>query len=66
MLYALMLITHKIGQAVAIGIVFVLLDLMGFDGLAERNNSPGALFGIWNARLTDLATALHNIFYRIS
>jgi GPH family glycoside/pentoside/hexuronide:cation symporter len=46
MLYALMLITHKIGQAVAIGIVFVLLDLIGFEASAGRNNSPGALFGI--------------------
>ena len=45
-LYALMLITHKIGQAVAIGIVFVLLDLIGFDASAGRNNGTGALFGI--------------------
>ena len=46
MLYALMLITHKIGQALAIGIVFTLLDVVGFTASAGAANSSTALFGI--------------------
>lgn len=46
MLYALLLITHKIGQAFAIGIVFSLLDVIGFDASAGDANGPGALLGI--------------------
>ncbi len=46
MLYALLLITHKIGQAAAIGMVFTLLDVMGFKASAGHANSAGALFGI--------------------
>lgn len=46
MLYALLLITHKIGQAVAIGLVFTLLDFTGFKASAGHANSAGALFGI--------------------
>lgn len=46
MLYAMLLITHKMGQAVAIGIVFVILDLMGFEAKAGLGNGPLALNGI--------------------
>lgn len=46
MLYALLLITHKIGQAVAIGLVFTLLDFTGFKAAAGHANSTDALFGI--------------------
>jgi len=46
MLYALLLITHKIGQAAAIGLVFSLLDLIGFRATAGGSNSEAALFGI--------------------
>ncbi len=46
MLYALLLITHKIGQAAAIGLVFTLLDFTGFKASAGHDNSAGALFGI--------------------
>jgi GPH family glycoside/pentoside/hexuronide:cation symporter len=46
MLYALLLITHKIGQAAAIGLVFTLLDFTGFKADAGQANAPSALFGI--------------------
>ena len=46
MLYALLLITHKIGQASAIGVVFTLLDVIGFKAAAGPANAPAALFGI--------------------
>lgn len=58
MLYALMLITHKIGQALAIGIVFVLLDELGFRAAAGTANSDHALFGILM-----FGAALPAIFY---
>lgn len=45
-LYALLLITQKIGQALAIGIVYVLLDLIGFDAAAGKANTPDALMGV--------------------
>jgi len=44
MLYALLLVTIKIGQAVAIGIVYVVLDLIGFH--AGAGNSAGSLLGV--------------------
>ena len=46
MLYAMLLITHKIGQAAAIGIVFSLLDLIGFRASIGAANSHAALTGI--------------------
>ena len=46
MLYALLLITHKIGQALSIGIVFTLLDVIGFNAAAGQANGAGARFGI--------------------
>lgn len=46
MLYALLLITHKIGQAAAIGVVFTLLDAIGFKAAAGTMNSETALTGI--------------------
>ena len=46
MLYALLLITHKIGQALSIGIVFALLDVIGFDASAGQENGEFALTGI--------------------
>lgn len=45
-LYALLIITHKMGQAVAIGIVYTLLDLIGFNAADGASNSESALFGI--------------------
>jgi Na+/melibiose symporter-like transporter len=46
MLFALLLITQKIGQALAIGIAYVMLDLIGFSATAGKTNSKPALFGI--------------------
>jgi Na+/melibiose symporter-like transporter len=46
MLFALLLITQKIGQALAIGIAYVMLDLIGFSATAGKTNSKSALFGI--------------------
>jgi glycoside/pentoside/hexuronide:cation symporter, GPH family len=46
MLYALLIGTYKIGQAVAIGIVFPALDFIGYDVAAGRHNTPEALFGL--------------------
>ena len=42
MLYALLLITHKIGQALSIGIVFTLLDVIGFNAAAGQANGDEA------------------------
>jgi Na+/melibiose symporter-like transporter len=46
MLYALLQVTHKLGQALAIGIAYVLLDLIGFDAKAGTANNSDALLGI--------------------
>jgi GPH family glycoside/pentoside/hexuronide:cation symporter len=46
MLFALLLITQKIGQALAIGIAYVMLDLIGFSAAAGKTNSKPALFGV--------------------
>jgi Na+/melibiose symporter-like transporter len=46
MLYALLALVTKLGQATAIGAVFVLLDLLGFDAAAGGANGSGALRGV--------------------
>ena len=46
MLFALLAIVIKLGQAIAIGVVFVALDMIGFDAAAGRDNSAGALTGV--------------------
>jgi GPH family glycoside/pentoside/hexuronide:cation symporter len=46
MLFALLLITQKIGQALAIGIAYVLLDLIGFSAAAGKANGKPALLGV--------------------
>ena len=44
MLYALLSVTQKLGQALAIGIVYVALDLIGYKAAAGTTNSDGAIF----------------------
>jgi Na+/melibiose symporter-like transporter len=44
--FALLVITIKVGQALSIGIVYVVLDLIGFDTKAGIDNTPSCLFGI--------------------
>jgi len=46
MLYALLALVTKLGQAAAIGAVFVLLDLLGFSAAAGRGNGTAALNGV--------------------
>jgi glycoside/pentoside/hexuronide:cation symporter, GPH family len=46
MLYALLSLVTKLGQATAIGAVFVVLNLLGFDAGAGRANDSGALNGV--------------------
>jgi len=46
LLYALLVGTFKIGQAVSIGIVYAALDLVGFDVKAGPANGAGALLGV--------------------
>ena len=46
MLFALLAIAIKLGQAFAIGLVFVTLDIIGFKAAAGTANSTGALSGV--------------------
>jgi Na+/melibiose symporter-like transporter len=46
-LFALLTVTHKLGQAVSIGVVFVALALMGFKASAGGSNDALALKGLW-------------------
>lgn len=46
MLYALLALVAKLGQATAIGVVFVALDLIGFDATAGATNGPLALTSV--------------------
>jgi len=45
-LYALLTGVYKVGQAVAIGVVFTSLDLIGYDVSAGRENAQSALMGL--------------------
>ena len=45
-LYALLTGVYKVGQAVAIGVVFTSLDLIGYDVSAGRENAQSALVGL--------------------
>jgi GPH family glycoside/pentoside/hexuronide:cation symporter len=46
MLFALLTVTIKLGQAVSIGIVYFLLDLIGFNATTSAVNPPAALAGV--------------------
>lgn len=46
MLFALLTVTQKLGQALSIGIVYVALDLIGFRPAAGLANPAGALRGV--------------------
>lgn len=46
MLYALLILTYKLGQALSIGVVFVALDLVRFAASAGAHNSPLALHSV--------------------
>ena len=46
MLFALLTVTIKLGQAVSIGIVYFMLDLLGFNASSAAANPPGALLGV--------------------
>jgi GPH family glycoside/pentoside/hexuronide:cation symporter len=46
MLYALLALVTKLGQATAIGVVFVMLDLFGFKASLGLHNSARALTGV--------------------
>lgn len=46
MLYALLILTYKLGQALSIGVVFVALDLVGFVASAGAGNRPLALHSV--------------------
>lgn len=46
LLYALLIGIYKIGQAVSVGIAFVLLDWIGFDAKAGSTNAPNAILGV--------------------
>lgn len=46
LLYSMQIGIHKVGQAVAIGIVYVVLDLIGFDVAAGPGNSAASLKGV--------------------
>jgi glycoside/pentoside/hexuronide:cation symporter, GPH family len=45
MLFALLTVTHKFGQALSIGLVYVALDLIGFEA-GSTSNSGAALNGV--------------------
>ena len=45
MLFALLTVTHKFGQAMSIGIVYFALDLIGFEA-GSSGNSDAALTGV--------------------
>jgi Na+/melibiose symporter-like transporter len=47
MLFALLTVTHKLGQAISIGVVFVALALLGFNATAGSGNGALALNGLW-------------------
>jgi Na+/melibiose symporter-like transporter len=47
MLFALLTVTHKLGQAVSIGVVFVALALLGFKANTGGSNGALALNGLW-------------------
>jgi glycoside/pentoside/hexuronide:cation symporter, GPH family len=44
--FALLTLTNKIGYALAVGITYPLLDLIGFSGRPGAPNTPQALSGI--------------------
>jgi Na+/melibiose symporter-like transporter len=46
MLYALLALVTKLGQATAIGVVFVILDLFGFKAALGPRNGANALTGV--------------------
>lgn len=46
MLYALLILSYKLGQALSIGVVFVALDLVGFIASAGEHNRPIALHSV--------------------
>ncbi len=46
LLYALLTGIYKVGQAMSVGIAFVLLDLFGFDAKAGAANPPDAILGV--------------------
>lgn len=46
MLFALLTVTHKLGQALSIGIVYFALDLIGFRPGSGMDNPPAALNGV--------------------
>jgi Na+/melibiose symporter-like transporter len=46
MLFALLTVTHKLGQALSIGIVYVALDLIGFRPAAGLANPASAMSGV--------------------
>jgi GPH family glycoside/pentoside/hexuronide:cation symporter len=46
-LFALLTVTHKLGQAVSIGVVFVALALLGFKATAGSSNGALATNGLW-------------------
>jgi GPH family glycoside/pentoside/hexuronide:cation symporter len=46
MLYALLALTMKLGQAISIGVVYLILDLVGFKAAAGMSNSAFALHAV--------------------
>jgi len=46
MLFALLTVTHKLGQALSIGIVYFALDLIGFKAAGGADNPPTAMTGV--------------------
>jgi GPH family glycoside/pentoside/hexuronide:cation symporter len=46
-LFALLTVTHKLGQAVSIGVVFIALAFLGFKAPAGASNGALALNGLW-------------------
>jgi len=60
MLFALLTVTIKLGQAVSIGIVYFMLDLLGFNASSAAANPPIALIGV-SALFTLVPLSLHVI-----
>lgn len=46
MLFALLTVTHKLGQAISIGIVYLALDMIGFKPANGMNNPESAMTGV--------------------
>jgi Na+/melibiose symporter-like transporter len=60
MLFALLTVTIKLGQAISIGVVYFLLDLLGFHADAVAKNPASALLGV-SALFTLVPLALYGV-----